>query len=125
ESTMTIQPYVCTDPEIIALREKMATLVKSHDLPVFDFNVKAQIPARNVLLKACESLDKILNELIANTDITAKSAFCAKVSSYANKIDYCLSYYHRMSPPLSVAYRPMQYRIAWYAEQSKNSVVTG
>ncbi|EEC7290307.1 TPA: hypothetical protein ACG2OO_004221 [Escherichia coli] len=122
---MTIQPYVCTDPEIIALREKMATLVKSHDLPVFDFNVKAQIPARNVLLKACESLDKILNELIANTDITAKSAFCAKVSSYANKIDYCLSYYHRMSPPLSVAYRPMQYRIAWYAEQSKNSVVTG
>ncbi|EFH3950080.1 hypothetical protein F9626_23905 [Escherichia coli] len=122
---MTIQPYVCTDPEIIALREKMATFVKSHDLPVFDFNVKAQIPARNVLLKACESLDKILNELIANTDITAKSAFCAKVSSYANKIDYCLSYYHRMSPPLSVAYRPMQYRIAWYAEQSKNSVVTG
>ncbi|MCE2363331.1 hypothetical protein I8737_23045 [Escherichia coli] len=122
---MTIQPYVCTDPEIIALREKMAALVKSHDLPVFDFNVKAQIPARNVLLKACESLDKILNELIANTDITAKSAFCAKVSSYANKIDYCLSYYHRMSPPLSVAYRPMQYRIAWYAEQSKISVVTG
>ena len=122
---MTIQPYVCTDPEIIALREKMAALVKSHDLPVFDFNVKAQIPARNVLLKACESLDKILNELIANTDITAKSAFCAKVSSYVNKIDYCLSYYHRMSPPLSVAYRPMQYRIAWYAEQSKNSVVTG
>ena len=122
---MTIQPYVCTDPEIIALREKMAALVKSHDLPVFDFNVKAQIPARNVLLKACESLDKILNELIATTDITAKSAFCAKVSSYANKIDYCLSYYHRMSPPLSVAYRPMQYRIAWYAEQSKNSVVTG
>ena len=122
---MTIQPYVCTDPEIIALREKMAALVKSHDLPVFDFNVKAQIPARNVLLKACESLDKILNELIANTDITAKSAFCAKVSSYANKIDYCLSYYHRMSPPLSVAYRPMQYRIAWYAEQSKDSVVTG
>lgn len=122
---MTIQPYVCTDPEIIALREKMSALVKSHDLPVFDFNVKAQIPARNVLLKACESLDKILNELIANTDITAKSAFCAKVSSYANKIDYCLSYYHRMSPPLSVAYRPMQYRIAWYAEQSKNSVVTG
>lgn len=122
---MTIQPYVCTDPEIIALREKMAALVKSHDLPVFDFNVKAQIPARNVLLKACESLDKILNELIANTDITAKSAFCAKVSSYANKIDYCLSYYHRMSPPLSVAYRPMQFRIAWYAEQSKKSVVTG
>ena len=122
---MTTQPYVCTDPEIIALREKMAALVKTHDLPVFDFNVKAEIPARNVLLKACESLDKILNELIANTDITAKSAFCAKVSSYANKIDYCLSYYHRMSPPLSVAYRPMQFRIAWYAEQSKNSVVTG
>ncbi|EGC8612756.1 hypothetical protein H9042_004379 [Salmonella enterica] len=122
---MTIQPYVCTDPEIIALREKMTALVKTHDLPVFDFNVKAEIPARNVLLKACESLDKILNELIANTDITAKSAFCAKVSSYANKIDYCLSYYHRMSPPLSVAYRPMQFRIAWYAEQSKNSVVTG
>ncbi|EMB4168242.1 hypothetical protein U9E86_004128 [Salmonella enterica] len=122
---MTIQPYVCTDPEIIALREKMAAFVKTHDLPVFDFNVKAEIPARNVLLKACESLDKILNELIANTDITAKSAFCAKVSSYANKIDYCLSYYHRMSPPLSVAYRPMQFRIAWYAEQSKNSVVTG
>ncbi|HDS3503827.1 TPA: hypothetical protein QIR73_004791 [Enterobacter cloacae] len=122
---MTIQPYVCTDPEIIALREKMAALVKTHDLPVFDFNVKAQIPARSVLLKACESLDKILNELIANTDITAKSAFCAKVSSYANKIDYCLSYYHRMSPPLSVAYRPMQFRIAWYAEQSKKSVVTG
>ena len=122
---MTTQPYVCTDPEIIALREKMAALVKTHDLPVFDFNVKAEIPARNVLLKACESLDKILNELIANTDITAKSAFCAKVSSYANKIDYCLSYYHRMSPPLSVAYRPMQSRIAWYAEQSKNSVVTG
>ncbi|EDE0787459.1 hypothetical protein R8P03_004602 [Salmonella enterica] len=122
---MTIQPYVCTDPEIIALREKMAALVKTHDLPIFDFNVKAEIPARNVLLKACESLDKILNELIANTDITAKSAFCAKVSSYANKIDYCLSYYHRMSPPLSVAYRPMQFRIAWYAEQSKNSVVTG
>lgn len=122
---MTTQPYVCTDPEIIALREKMAALVKTHDLPVFDFNVKAQIPARIVLLKACESLDKILNELIANTDITAKSALCAKVSSYANKIDYCLSYYHRMSPPLSVAYRPMQFRIAWYAEQSKNSVVTG
>ncbi|EOD6021661.1 TPA: hypothetical protein QCJ33_004184 [Enterobacter roggenkampii] len=122
---MTIQPYVCTDPEIIALREKMAALVKTYDLPVFDFNVKAEIPARNVLLKACESLDKILNELIANTDITAKSAFCAKVSSYANKIDYCLSYYHRMSPPLSVAYRPMQFRIAWYAEQSKNSVVNG
>ncbi|EJE3725213.1 hypothetical protein M3730_004355 [Salmonella enterica] len=122
---MTIQPYVCTDPEIIALREKMAALVKTHDLPVFDFNVKAEIPARNVLLKACESLDKILSELIANTDITAKSAFCAKVSSYANKIDYCLSYYHRMSPPLSVAYRPMQFRIAWYAEQCKNSVVTG
>lgn len=122
---MTIQPYVCTDPEIIALREKMAALVKTHDLPVFDFNVKAEIPARNVLLKACESLDKILSGLIANTDITAKSAFCAKVSSYANKIDYCLSYYHRMSPPLSVAYRPMQFRIAWYAEQSKNSVVTG
>ncbi|HCS7470130.1 TPA: hypothetical protein OR518_003709 [Escherichia coli] len=122
---MTIQPHVCTDPEIIALREKMAALVKTYDLPVFDFNVKAEIPARNVLLKACESLDKILNELIANTDITAKSAFCAKVSSYANKIDYCLSYYHRMSPPLSVAYRPMQFRIAWYAEQSKNSVVNG
>ncbi|EBA8943982.1 MULTISPECIES: hypothetical protein [Enterobacteriaceae] len=122
---MTTQPYVCTDPEIIALREKMAALVKTHDLPVFDFNVKAEIPARNVLLKACESLDKILNELIANTDITDKSAFCAKVSSYANKIDYCLSYYHRMSPPLSVAYRPMQFRIAWYAVQSKKSVVTG
>ena len=122
---MTTQPYVCTDPEIIALREKMAALVKTHDLPVFDFNVKAEIPARNVLLKACESLDKILNELIANTDITDKSAFCAKVSSYANKIDYCLSYYHRMSPPLSVAYRPMQFRIAWYAIKKKKSVVTG
>ncbi|PXW50334.1 hypothetical protein DFO55_1245 [Grimontella sp. AG753] len=122
---MTIQPYVCTDPEIIALREKMAALMKTHDLPVFNFNIKAQIPARSVLLKACESLDKILNELIDNTDMAAKSAFCAIVSSYANKIDYCLSYYHRMSPPLSVAYRPMQFRIAWYAEQSKKSVVTG
>ncbi|EDW6768659.1 hypothetical protein K2895_001041 [Shigella sonnei] len=121
---MTIQTYVCTDPEIIALRKKMAVLVKTHDLPVFDFNLKAQIPARSVLLKACESLDKILNELIANTDIKAESAFCAMVSSYANKIDYSLSYYHRMSPPLSVAYRPMQFRIAWYAEQSKNAVVT-
>ncbi|EJO8074352.1 hypothetical protein Q3R63_004472 [Salmonella enterica] len=121
---MTIQPYVCTDPEIIALREKMAVLVKTHDLPVFDFNVKAQIPARSVLLKACESLDKILNDLIANKDITAINAFCAIVSSYANKIDYCLSYYHRMSPPLSVAYRSLQFRIAWYAEQSKNSVVS-
>ncbi|EHD0299458.1 hypothetical protein JYY74_004306 [Salmonella enterica subsp. enterica serovar Enteritidis] len=121
---MINQPYVCTDPEIIALREKMAALMKKHDLPEFDFNVKAQIPTRGVLLKACESLDKILNELIANTDIKAKSSFCAKVSSYANKIDYCLTYYHRMSPPLSVAYRPMQFRIAWYAEQSKNSVVS-
>lgn len=122
---MTIQPYVCTDPEIIALRGRMAALVKTNDLPVFDFNVKAQIPARSVLLKACESLDKILNELIANKDITANNAFCAIVSSYANKIDYCLSYYHRMSPPLSVAYRPIQLRIAWYSEQSKNSVVIG
>ncbi len=121
---MTIQPYVCTDPEIIALREKMAALVKTHDLPVFDFNVKAEIPARNVLLKACESLDKILNELIANTDITAKSAFCAKVSSYANKIDYCLSYYHRMSPPFrGLQAHAISHRR--YAEQSKNSVVTG
>ncbi|CAM6647332.1 TPA: hypothetical protein I8Y00_005311 [Citrobacter farmeri] len=121
---MTIQPYVCTDPEIVALREKMAALLKKHDLPVFDFNVKAQIPTRNILLKACESLDIILNDLIDRTDITNKNAFCAMISSYANKIDYSLSYYHRMSPPLSVAYRPMQFRIAWYAEQSKNMAVT-
>ena len=122
---MTIQPYLCTDPEIIALREKMAALVKTHDLPVFDFNVKAQIPARSVLLKACENLDIILSTFIDGTDTTASNAFCAMVSSYANKIDYSLSYYHRMSPPLTVVYRPLQFRIAWYAEYSKNSAVTG
>ncbi|EEE2139462.1 hypothetical protein CG654_005351, partial [Salmonella enterica subsp. enterica serovar Beaudesert] len=118
---MTIQSYVCTDPEIIALRKKMAALAKKHNLPIFDFNVKAQIPARSILLKACESLDIILSEFIDGTDTTASNAFCAMVSSYANKIDHSLSYYHRMSPPLSVAYRPLQFRIAWYAEQSKKS----
>ncbi|HGP2806962.1 TPA: hypothetical protein ACLGPB_004128 [Salmonella enterica] len=121
---MTIQSYVCTDPEIIALRKKMAALAKKHNLPIFDFNVKAQIPARNILLKACESLDIILSEFIDGTDTTASNAFCAMVSSYANKIDHSLSYYHRMSPPLSVAYRPLQFRIAWYAEQSKKLALT-
>lgn len=121
---MTIQSYVCTDPEIIALRKKMAALAKKHNLPIFDFNVKAQIPARSILLKACESLDIILSEFIDGTDTTASNAFCAMVSSYANKIDHSLSYYHRMSPPLSVAYRPLQFRIAWYAEQSKESALT-
>ncbi|AXC88494.1 hypothetical protein PZE02_003433 [Salmonella enterica subsp. enterica serovar Vitkin] len=121
---MTIQSYVCTDPEIIALRKKMAALAKKHNLPIFDFNVKAQIPARSILLKACESLDIILSEFIDGTDTTASNAFCAMVSSYANKIDHSLSYYHRMSPPLSVAYRPLQFRIAWYAEQSKKSALT-
>ena len=116
---MTIQTYVCSDHEIIALREKMAALVKTHDLPVIDFNIKAQIPARNVLLKACESLDVILSAFIDGTDTTTSNAFCAMVSSYANKIDYCLSYYHRILPPLTVAYRPLIYRIAWYAEHSK------
>ncbi|HCB4994406.1 TPA: hypothetical protein M0F79_004442 [Salmonella enterica subsp. enterica serovar Bredeney] len=121
---MTIQSYVCTDPEIIALRKKMAAFAKKHNLPIFDFNVKAQIPARSILLKACESLDIILSEFIDGTDTTASNAFCAMVSSYANKIDHSLSYYHRMSPPLSVAYRPLQFRIAWYAEQSKKSALT-
>ncbi|EAN5885308.1 hypothetical protein J4S50_004382 [Salmonella enterica] len=121
---MTIQSYVCTDPEIIALRKKMAALAKKHNLPIFDFNVKAQIPARSILLKACESLDIILSEVIDGTDTTASNAFCAMVSSYANKIDHSLSYYHRMSPPLSVAYRPLQFRIAWYAEQSKKLALT-
>lgn len=121
---MTIQSYVCTDPEIIALRKKMAALAKKHNLPIFDFNVKAQIPARGILLKACESLDIILSEFIDGTDTTASNAFCAMVSSYANKIDHSLSYYHRMSPPLSVAYRPLQFRIAWYAEQSKKLALT-
>ncbi|EAW4453985.1 hypothetical protein FE103_21435 [Salmonella enterica] len=121
---MTIQSYVCTDPEIIALRKKMAALAKKHNLPIFDFNVKAQIPARSILLKACESLDIILSEFIDGTDTTASNAFCAMVSSYANKIDHSLSYYHRMSPPLSVAYRPLQFRIAWYAEQSKKLALT-
>lgn len=121
---MTIQSYVCTDPEIIALRKKMAALAKKHNLPIFDFNVKAQIPARSILLKACESLDIILSEFIDGTDTTVSNAFCAMVSSYANKIDHSLSYYHRMSPPLSVAYRPLQFRIAWYAEQSKKLALT-
>lgn len=121
---MTLQLYVCTDPEIVALREKMAALVKLHDLPVFDFNVKAQIPARSILLKACESLNIILSELIDGKDTAASNPFCSMVSSYANKIDYSLSYYHRMLPPISVAYRPLQFRIAWYAEQSKNTAVT-
>ncbi|EEN1043084.1 hypothetical protein GI394_23800 [Salmonella enterica] len=121
---MTIQSYVCTNPEIIALRKKMAALAKKHNLPIFDFNVKAQIPARSILLKACESLDIILSEFIDGTDTTASNAFCAMVSSYANKIDHSLSYYHRMSPPLSVAYRPLQFRIAWYAEQSKKLALT-
>ncbi|EBX5571762.1 hypothetical protein DSN37_17085 [Salmonella enterica subsp. enterica serovar Kuessel] len=121
---MTIQSYVCTDPEIIALRKKMAALAKKHNLPIFDFNVKAQIPERSILLKACESLDIILSEFIDGTDTTASNAFCAMVSSYANKIDHSLSYYHRMSPPLSVAYRPLQFRIAWYAEQSKKLALT-
>ncbi|EGM6487457.1 hypothetical protein IRX41_002544 [Salmonella enterica] len=121
---MIIQSYVCTDPEIIALRKKMAALAKKHNLPIFDFNVKAQIPARSILLKACESLDIILSEVIDGTDTTASNAFCAMVSSYANKIDHSLSYYHRMSPPLSVAYRPLQFRIAWYAEQSKKLALT-
>ncbi|EJL7720559.1 hypothetical protein ACI07T_003941 [Cronobacter sakazakii] len=116
--------YVCTVPETISLREKMAALVKTYNLPVFDFNVKAEIPARNVLLKACESLNNILSAFIDGTDITASNAFCAMVSSYANKVDHSLSYYHRMSPPLSLIYRPLQFRIAWYAEQSQKMEVT-
>jgi hypothetical protein len=121
---MTTLSYVCTDPEVVAIREKFAALIQQHDLPVFDFNVKAEIPARSILLKACESLDNILRAFIDGSDKTASNAFCALVSSYANKIDYSLSYYHRMLPPRFLAYRPLQFRIAWYAEQSKNTPAT-
>ena len=121
---MTTQSYVCTDPEIIAIRDQFSALIQQHDLPVFDFNVKAEIPARSILLKACERLDIILSAFIDGSDKAASNAFCALVSSYANKIDYSLAYYHRMLPPRSLAYRPLQYRIAWYAELSKNTAVT-
>lgn len=121
---MTTLSYVCTAHEIDTLRKKLAALQKQHDLPVFNFNERSEIPARSDLLVACVSLHTILSALIDGSDKTASNAFCAMVSSYANKIDYSLSYYHHMIPPLSVAYRPLHIRIAWYAEQTKNTTLT-
>ncbi|WP_254616849.1 hypothetical protein [Citrobacter freundii] len=48
---MTIQPYVCTDPEIVALREKMAALLKKHDLPVLISTLKLRSPHVTFFLK--------------------------------------------------------------------------
>lgn len=102
--------------EVNEIRQKMDALMNTHNLPSFNFNEKSSIPSRSVLLTACISLTGILESLIKGEDKNATNAFCAMVSSYANKVDYCLSSFHRLSPPLSVAYRPLNIRIAWYAE---------
>lgn len=106
--------------EVNEIRQKMDALMNTHNLPFFNFNDKSSIPSRSVLLTACVSLKGILESLIKGEDKTATNAFCAMVSSYANKVDYCLSSFHRLSPPLSVAYRPLNIRIAWYAELAEN-----
>lgn len=102
---------------IDASRKAMNRICRYINLPIFDFMNADSVPPKIELMDTCVRLNYLLNRIISNkSDDKTFIAFCAAVSSYANRVEQSLLWYYNIIVPTHIQYRPLQLRIEWYAQ---------